>query len=257
MLNDPLTICITSGKGGVGKTSITVNLAMALLKEGKKVLIIDGDLGLANVDIFLGLTPKTSIRDVVQHGHTPEACVCFPREGFGVLPAASGVPEMVSLGIDEQERLEEYFSELFKKFDAVLIDTAAGIGTSVIWFNTFVRSNLIVITPEPTSITDAYALIKVLSKKFNRTNFQIVVNMVENDKESQSVFGQFNKVAESFLGVKLHYLGGLAVDPVVPESVRKQRPFFESAPRAKISTTLRKIAQEIMVLGNSSNAKIA
>lgn len=257
MLNEPLTICITSGKGGVGKTSITVNLAMSLLKEGKKVLIIDGDLGLANVDIFIGLNPKTSIREVVQHGYDPKVSVCFPRNGLGVLPAASGVPEMVSLGPEEQERLEGYFIDLFKDFDVVLIDTAAGIGASVIWFNTFVRSNIIVITPEPTSITDAYALIKVLSKKFNRTNFQIVVNMVENDNESRIVFAQFSKVAESFLGVKLNYLGGLLVDPIVSKAVREQQPFFESAPRAKISTALKRIALKITALGNASQAKIA
>lgn len=257
MSNNPLTVCIASGKGGVGKTSITVNLAMSLLKEGKRVLIIDGDLGLANVDIFIGLNPKTSIRDVVERGYDPKVSVCFPRDGLGVLPASSGVPEMVSLGLEEQLRLEGYFRELFKSFDVVLIDTAAGIGASVIWFNTFVRSNLIVITPEPTSITDAYALIKVLSKKFNRTHFQIMVNMAENEKECKVVFGQFNKVAESFLGVKLDYIGGLTLDPIVPKSVREQRPFFESAPRAGISAALKKVALKILAIERDLQTKTA
>lgn len=257
MPNDPLTLCITSGKGGVGKTSIAVNLAMSIINEGKKVLIIDGDLGLANVDIFIGLTPKLSIRDVVQCGYDPQDSICFPKQGLGILPAASGVPEMVSLGLEEQQRLEGYFKEIFKNFDMVLIDTAAGIGASVIWFNTFVRNNIIIITPEPTSITDAYALIKVLSKKFMRTRFQIVVNMAENDKESKLVFGQFNKVAENFLGVKLDYLGGLSVDPIVPRSVREQRPFFESAPKAGISVALRKIALKVMALPNTQEIRNA
>jgi flagellar biosynthesis protein FlhG len=254
---DSLTVCITSGKGGVGKTSLTVNLAISIIKQGKKVLIIDGDLGLANVDLFIGLTPKLSLRDVVQHGYDPKGCLCYPRKGLGVLPASSGVPEMVSLGPNEQQRLEGYFSEIFKGFDVILIDTAAGIGASVIWFNTFVRNNLIVITPEPTSITDAYALIKVLSKKFRRTNFQIVVNMSENDKEGRMVFGQFKKVAESFLGVNLRYIGGLNVNPIVSKAVREQRPFFESSPRTGISNSLKKIALEIMALENVPQIKIA
>lgn len=254
---DSLTVCITSGKGGVGKTSLTVNLAISILKQGKKVLIIDGDLGLANVDLFIGLTPKLSLRDVVQHGYDLKGCLCFPRKGLGVLPAASGVPEMVSLGSEEQRRLEGYFSEIFKNFDVILIDTAAGIGASVIWFNTFVRNNLIVITPEPTSITDAYALIKVLSKRFKRSHFQIVVNMAENDKECKIVFGQFKKVAESFLGVNLEYIGGLNVNPIVSKAVREQQPFFESAPRTGISNSLKKIAFKIMALENEPQIKIA
>ncbi len=257
MPNDPLTVCITSGKGGVGKTSLAVNLALSLLKENKKVLVIDGDLGLANVDIFIGVTPKTSIRDVVQNGYDPRVSVCFPRESLGILPAASGVPEMVSLGPEEQQRLERYFVELFKDFDVILIDTAAGIGASVIWFNTFVHSNLIVVTPEPTSITDAYALIKVLSKKFNRTHFHIVVNMGESERECRMVFGQFRRVAESFLGVKLEYLGGLTFDPIVTKAVREQRPFFESAPRSGISTTLKKIARKVMFLRKTPLIEIA
>ena len=257
MAHDPLTLCVTSGKGGVGKTSITVNLAFSMLKQAKKVLIIDGDLGLANVDIFIGLTPKVSIRDVVQHGYDPKVSVCYPRDGLGVLPASSGVPEMVSLGMDEQQRLEGYFSELFRCFDVVLIDTAAGIGASVIWFNTFVRNNLIVITPEPTSITDAYALIKVLSKRFRRTHFQILVNMGDSDSACKMVFDQFNKVADSFLGVKLDYLGGLPADPVVARAVREQRPFFESSPRSSISKAIENIAAKLMALEDTQQIKSA
>jgi flagellar biosynthesis protein FlhG len=164
---------------------------------------------------------------------------------------------MVSLGIEEQQRLEGYFRELFKNFDVVLVDTAAGIGTSVIWFNTFVRNNLIVITPEPTSITDAYALIKVLSKRFRRTHFQILVNLGENERECKMVFDQFNKVAESFLGVKLDYLGGLMTDPIVSKAVREQKPFFESTPRAPISKALREVAFKVMALSNLPQVKSA
>ena len=213
MTKQPMTICITSGKGGVGKTSIAVNLAMALVQKQHRVLIVDGDLGLANVDIFFGIAASDTIRDVLENGRQPLACVCFPRNGLGILPAASGVPEMVSLGPEDQRLLGSYFSTLFSDFDIILIDTAAGIGASVLWFNSFVRNNFIIITPEPTSITDAYALIKILSKKYGRNRFQIIVNQAADRLEAQKIFEQFKGVAKSFLGVKLDYLGAMPSDP--------------------------------------------
>lgn len=248
MPNQPMTICITSGKGGVGKTSIAVNLALALAKKQSRVLIVDGDLGLANVDIFFGIAAADTIRDVLEKGREPITCVCFPRDGLGILPAASGVPEMVSLGPEDQKLLERYFSTLFSGFDIILIDTAAGIGASVLWFNSFVRNNLIIITPEPTSITDAYALIKILSKKLGRDRFHIIVNQSADAKEAKKIFEQFNCVAKSFLKVNLSFLGSLPTDPAVRQAVREQIPFLETAPGSQITAAIFQIAQKIATL---------
>jgi flagellar biosynthesis protein FlhG len=250
MSNQPMTICITSGKGGVGKTSMAVNLALALAQKQRRVLIVDGDLGLANVDIFFGIAAADTIRDVLENGRQPISCVCFPRKGLGVLPAASGVPEMVALGTEDQQQLGRYLTTLFSNFDIILIDTAAGIGASVLWFNSFVHHNLIIITPEPTSITDAYALIKILSKKYGRNRFQIIVNQTADRQEAKKIFEQFNGVAKSFLSVSLDYLGGVPADPVVRQAVREQIPFFEAAPDNRTSASILQIAQKMANLGS-------
>ena len=245
MAQNPFTICITSGKGGVGKTSLTVNLAVTLAKEGKRVLIIDGDLGLANVDIFFGLAVDANILDVLASGKDPQACISFPYENLGVLPATSGVPEMVALGPADQDKLGRYFQRLFADFDIVLIDTAAGIGTSVLWFNTFVDQNLVVLAPEPTAITDAYALVKVLSTDHDRHRFEIVVNQAADAEEGARIFHQFKMVAGNFLDVELNLLGTVARDPQVGQAVRRQKPFVLASHFGPAAQAVRGIAADL------------
>jgi flagellar biosynthesis protein FlhG len=241
MSNEPITVSITSGKGGVGKTSLAVNLALALVNLNQRVLIVDGDMGLANVDIFFGLAVNRTIREIFEMGGDPAESLCFPEERLGVLPAASGVPEMVSLGPDDQRRLGGYLTSLFSDFDYVLIDTAAGIGSSVLWFNGFVHHSIVVCTPEPTSITDAYALIKVISARQGRRRFHIAVNQAGSMEEAKEVFLRLNNVTGRFLDVEMVYLGAITSDPVVSQAIHRKVPFvklFGDSPAAQAVTTI-------------------
>ncbi|MFH1982141.1 MAG: MinD/ParA family protein [Pseudomonadota bacterium] len=242
----PVTICVASGKGGVGKTSLTVNLAAALSERGLRVLVVDGDMGLANVDLLLGISVKHTIRDVLDRGDVSMDSVYFVSPTFGVLPATSGVPEMVSLGAEDHARLAQVFEALFAHFDVVLIDTAAGIGASVLWFNTFVRHNIVVLTPDPTAITDAYALIKVLSQRYRRKRFSLILNQVQDDREALQVFEKLEAVAQKFLHTELIFLGGLFNDPVVSTAVRQQRPFVTAFPDSRAAHCVRRICTTLV-----------
>ena len=244
--NGPVTICVASGKGGVGKTSLTVNLAAALSESGLRVLVVDGDMGLANVDLLLGISVKRTIRDVLDSKDALMDSVCFVSPTFGVLPATSGVPEMVSLGADEHAELARVFDALFPNFDVVMIDAAAGIGSSVLWFNTFVRHNIVVLTPDPTSITDAYALIKVLCQRYQRKRFSLVLNQVQDTAEGAEVFEKLETVARKFLQAQLSFLGSITSDAVVSKAVRQQKPFFTAFPNSEAAHCVGRIGNALM-----------
>ncbi len=244
----PVTLCITSGKGGVGKTSLTVNLAFALAEKGARVLIVDGDLGLANVDVLLGLSVKRTIRDVLDSGVDPLESVIYLEPNLGVLPASSGVPEMVTLGPEDQGRLGNVLTTISSHFDYVLMDTAAGIGPSVLWFNSFVNHNIIVLSPDPASLTDSYALIKILSRDHNRKNFHLVINLANSDREGLQTYETLEKVAKKFLNLDLQYLGTVPDDKSVRKAVRGRYPFIQKAPQSKASQALFNLADRIKML---------
>lgn len=244
--NGPVTICVASGKGGVGKTSLTVNLAAVLSESDLRVLVVDGDMGLANVDLLLGISVKHTIRDLMDNKDAPMDSVCFVSPTFGVLPATSGVPEMVSLGADEHIQLARLFDGLFPNFDVVMIDAAAGIGSSVLWFNTFVRHNIIVLTPDPTSITDAYALIKVLNQRYQRKHFSLVLNQVTDPVEGAQVFEKLDTVARKFLHAELSFLGSIASDAVVSKAVRQQKPFITAFPESEAARCVKQIGSALI-----------
>jgi flagellar biosynthesis protein FlhG len=241
----PVLLGVSSGKGGVGKTSLTVNLSYALAQLGPKVLVVDGDLGLANVDVLLGLTVRTTMRDILDKGLDPLETLIYPEPNWAILPATSGVTEMVDLGPDDQNYLKGILQSLAAHFDFVLVDMAAGIGSSVLWFNTFVEHNIIILSPDPTSMTDAYALIKVLKQSYNRQEFFLVLNSVKDENEGRKVYEHLAKVAEKFLQIQLKYLGAIPWAEEVRKAVREQAPFLKIFPQCKASKAVLALAERI------------
>ncbi|MGB9713102.1 MAG: MinD/ParA family protein [Dissulfurimicrobium sp.] len=238
----PVIISISSGKGGVGKTSLAVNASFALAAAGKRCLLVDGDLGLANIDVLLGLTVRVTVRDVMAGLADPLSVIVYPRPDLGVLPASSGVPDMVNLGPEEQRQIGDVLNELMHGFDCVIIDTAAGIGPSVLWFNAFSKKNMVIFTPDPTSFTDAYALIKVLHREYGMQDFYLISNFVKDEGEGLQIYEGFSKVIKRFLGVNTHYVGHVPRDSLVAKAVKEQRPFYETAPDSKAAKAIRAIA---------------
>lgn len=255
----PKIITITSGKGGVGKTNIVANLGYALCRFGKKVLILDADLGLGNLDVLLGLAPQYNLSHVIQGEKQLKEVVVDGPGRLKILPAASGIQELTALSQQERHRMFSQLADYILDFDIVLIDTAAGISSNVLYFNIHADEILVVATPEPTSITDAYALMKVLSVKHNTVHFKLVVNSAANEREAEDVFNQLSLVAGRFLDISLEFYGSVMLDANVPKGVRQQKAVSEMAPLTKASrcfTALaRKIATSPMPEGNDSTSK--
>jgi flagellar biosynthesis protein FlhG len=237
--------CLTSGKGGVGKTSLSVNLAWTLARQGVRVLVVDGDLGLANADVLLGLTVTRTIRHVLEQGHDPLEALVYPLPTLGVLPASSGVPEIVHLGPEDQEQLAPMLTALSRRFQLTFIDTAAGIGASVLWFATLADHLILVINPDPTSLTDAYALIKVLAQGYQRREFSLLVNSVKSDEEAYQTFDTLAQVATRFLKVNVRYLGAVPLDRAVTRAVREQTPFVQLFPKSKAARAVTGLAARL------------
>jgi len=241
-------ICISSGKGGVGKTSFAVNLASSLAGKEKKVLLIDGDLGLANVDVLLGLNVRHTVRENIEEGRDLASLLLKVPAGFHLLPATSGVPEMANLSCEEQNELIRALEAIMDQFDFVLVDTAAGIGDSVLWFNAWADINVIIVSPDPTSLADAYALIKVLVARHKKNAFHLVVNSVTSPQEAQEIFDGLSGVAAKFLRVTSTSLGTLPHDSAVIQAVRSRKPFLLDAPQSKVSLAITQIADKILAL---------
>lgn len=239
-------ICISSGKGGVGKTSFAVNVAASLAQKNKKVLLIDGDLGLANVDVLLGLSVRHTVRENIEEGRDLATLLLPVAAGFHVLPASSGVPEMANLSFEEQSRLTRALETVMDRFDFVLIDTAAGIGDAVLWFNAWADASVVIVSPDPTSLTDAYALIKVLATRHGKKTFHLVINSVRSQKEGKEVFEGLRAVLAKFLGIIPHPLGIMPQDSAVVRAIRSRRPFLLEAPESKASLAVLQIADKIV-----------
>lgn len=232
-VNPLRTLAVTSGKGGVGKTNLVVNLALAMSRLGRKVLVIDADLGLANVDVVLGLTPTYTIGDVLSGRKSLNEVLVEGPGGIRVLPAASGVSELSNLSADEKMMILQQLDGFETDADVVIIDTAAGISDTVLYFNTAAQDRLVVATGEPTSLTDAYALIKVLYTHHQERSFKLVVNNVKNEAEAKQVYRKLAMAADHFLGgLAIDYLGFVPSDPVVSRSVIQQKPFLLAYPNS-------------------------
>lgn len=244
----PRTLCVTSGKGGVGKTSFTVNFALALTRNDRRVLVVDGDMGLANVDVLLRLSVKQNIRDLLESGADPRQALIFARPNLAVLPGSSGVPEMVSLGDRQQERLAGFIHDVASDFDYVIVDTAAGIGASVLWYNRFCDNNIFILTPDPTSMTDAYALIKLLSRDHGIHRFNLVLNCVRGVREGEHTIDTIKRVTQRFLNLELAHLGSVPEDNAVRRAVLDQVPFVEQTPGSKAARAIHDLAGRVHAL---------
>ena len=240
------TIAISSGKGGVGKTNIITNLGIALKKMGKEVLIFDADLGLSNIDVLLSLAPKYNIEHLIKGEKSLKEIIIEGPNGIKILPAGNGVQELTSLNEFDRLRVLEQFDEYTEKVDIMLIDTSAGISENVTFFCTAVQENIIVVTPEPTSITDAYALIKILHNKYHEKDFNLVVNLAKNEDEAKEVYKRLSMVTEKFLKVDLHYLGFVRYDENVKKAVKMQDAFVNAFPNTNASKDIFDIANKIL-----------
>lgn len=240
------TIAVASGKGGVGKTNVTASLAIALKKLGKEVLIFDADLGLSNIDVLLHLAPRYNIQNILRGEMSLEDVIIEGPHGIKVLPASSGVQELTAL--DEFQRLStiEAFEAYNSDIDILLIDTAAGISDNVAFFCVAAQETIVVTSPEPTSLTDAYALIKVLFTRYQEKEFSVLVNSVRNQDEALGVFKNLSSATEKFLNISLDYLGYIPYDDSVRKAVRAQKAFIDIFPESSASRQIEVIAGKIM-----------
>lgn len=236
---------VTSGKGGVGKTHLVSNIAISLAKQGRDVLVVDADLGLANIDVVLGLEVRRTLHDFLEGRNSLEELIVEGPEGVRIIPASSGVESILQLTAQERLYLLQAIEELAAQYDYLIIDTPAGIGSDVLSFNGASSEIVCVITPEPTSLTDAYALIKVLSRRFGERLIRIIVNEVADERQAEATFNRFHSVVQQYLRVELSYLGWVPNDPVVSQAVRQQRAFTLEYPSSKASRAVARIAGEI------------
>jgi len=238
-------ISITSGKGGVGKTSIVANLGYAFTKMGKKVLILDADLGLGNLDVLLGLAPKYNLSHVIMDEKAIEDILIEGPGKMKILPASSGIQELTNLTRKQKIKILTQLDLLIDSVDVLFIDTAAGISSNVMDFNATAQEIVVVVSPDPTSITDAYALVKVLSLKYSEKVCKLLVNRTTRLEEGREVFRQLHLVTERFLDINIEYLGCILDDDKVTKGVKSQKIVSELFPDTQASRCFRDLARKI------------
>lgn len=239
-------IAITSGKGGVGKTNLSVNLGIALMKLGSRVLLVDADLGLANVDMLLGLVPKFNLGQVITGQKTIDDVITHGPLGLRIVASGSADYKMANLSDRSLEFCLQQLNELEKNTDIMLIDTGAGISRNVLKFVLAAEEVIIVTTPEPTAITDAYGIIKVIASADKTTPIWVVVNMIKDENEGRQVMERLSTVSKRFLGVELTSIGFIPMDPNVSKAVKEQQPFIIGKPRTIASEHVLAIAKTLL-----------
>ncbi len=243
-------IAVTSGKGGVGKTSISVNLALQMRAQGKRVVIIDADFGLSNVEIMLGIRPQYNLADLVFRNKSIEDIITEGPNGIGFISGGSGVQDLVNLDKENIKKLIAKLVKLDTVYDVVIIDTGAGIADSVIQFVLSSPEVLLVVTPEPTSITDAYSLLKAVNRKkdFDREHksIKVIANRVNNQEEGQEIFDKISIVVSKFLNIQLEYLGYIPADKRIAYAVMEQTPIVMSQPDSGPAVMVKKICDRLL-----------
>ena len=238
-------IAVGGGKGGVGKTNVAVNLAIGLSQHGRRVTLLDSALGLANSDVTLGVKPRQTLLDVLTGDARLSEVVVETADGVNIVPASSGVPELASLSLEHYAGLIHAFSELADSMDTLVIDTAAGISDEVICFLSAAQHVLLVVCNEPTSISDSYALIKLLSERHGIENFKIVTNMVRSVADGEEAFAKLTTVSERFLNVNLEHTGSLPFDEYLRRAVRRQTPVLRAYPSCAVSGALGELSARV------------
>jgi flagellar biosynthesis protein FlhG len=239
------TLAVTSGKGGVGKTAVSVNLAVQLARLGRRVVLLDADLGTANADVVCNVHPKATLAHVVAgQCALPDVMVEAPG-GFRLIPGASGLANIAHLSTHELDRLTAQMRRLEHDCDVLLIDTGAGVGPNVLNFCCAAERVLVVTTPEPTSITDAYAVIKTIYNRTSDADLRLLVNQVKDEREARSVHTRILGVCQKFLNLSPGYAGHILHDPQVTRAVRRRRPFALEAPRSKASVGVLSLAHRL------------
>jgi flagellar biosynthesis protein FlhG len=241
-------IAITSGKGGVGKTSIVANLGYAFTKLGQKVLILDADLGLGNLDVLLGLAPKYNLSHVIMGEKAIEDILIEGPGEMKILPASSGIQELTHLTRNQKINILTQLDQLIDSVDVLFIDTAAGISSNVMDFNATAQEIVVVVSPEPTSITDAYALMKVLSLKYSEKICKLLVNKTTRPEEGREVFRQLHLVTDRFLDINIEYLGCIFDDEKVTRGVKSRKIVSELFPDTQASRCFRDLARKISAM---------
>ncbi|SHF36920.1 MinD/ParA family protein [Desulforamulus putei] len=239
-------IAVTSGKGGVGKTNLVVNLAVELNRRGYRVAIFDADLGMANAEVLLGIVPQYTLYDYLFKGKSMDEILAASPPGIQIISGGSGFVELANLDYQARKRLGRGLQELDRNFDFVLVDTGAGISKTVLGFVAAAHEVVVVITPEPTSLTDAYGLIKVLSKYNVHNEIMVVVNRAMDEKEAWRTYRSMETTTGQFLQVRLINLGYLPEDSTVVQAVKQQQPFVKMAPSTPASQNLAKIANRLI-----------
>lgn len=238
-------ISITSGKGGVGKSSVAANLGLSLARQGARVLLLDGDFGLANLDILLDLRHSGTIDDVIHNGKAAQEIMANVAPNLDILPASSGLLSMTNIGLVEKERLLDALRSLETDYDVLLIDTGAGISDEVTWLNSSAQEIIVVATPEPTSIADAYALMKVLNQKHKIKDFRLLVNQVRSEAEALRVYQQITGVSDRFLNVSIDYMGHVLWDDLWTHAIRQRKPIVSAFPSSNAAKNFSQLADTL------------